>query len=856
MDYYNQDEKESIKELNSSINGISSAEAKKRLGKYGLNEIKEKSKLSAIRIFLSQFNNFIIFILLGAVILSIVIREYVDAIVIGMILLLNSFLGFLQEYRAEKSIEALKKFISLKARVLRDGKESIIPAKEIVPGDIIILEEGFKMSADARLLEAYSLSMDESTLTGESVPAKKNIGLLKGKQQIAEQKNMIFSGTSVATGKGKAIVVDTGENTEIGKIATLIQETKKDITPLQKQLEKLSKNLGIITIAICTIAFLAIWIKGGSVFESLILGIALAVAAIPEGLPAIVTIGLALGTRRMLKSNVLIRKLPSVETLGCTTVICADKTGTLTLNKMSVTKIYADRKIINTEKTFRNDYGVEMLLKIGAICNNAALNKNNSIGDPTEIALLNIAKKTNITKDSLENKYKRMHEEPFSSERKMMSTVNRIGSKKIMFTKGAPDIILKFCNRELINGKIRPLTKESREIILKANEEFAKGALRVLGFAYKETEGHEEKDLIFAGLQGMIDMPRKEVKKAIEQCKTAGIKVVMITGDHKLTAEAIGKEIGIVGRTITGEELDNIKDLAKVVDEISIYARVNPIHKLKIIEALKKKEHVVAMTGDGVNDAPALKKSDIGIAIGSGTDVSKEAADMVLTDDNFASIVNAIREGRGIYDNIVKFVLYLLSSNIGEVLLIFISIIIGLPLPLLALQLLWINLVTDGLPALALSVDPIEKGVMNKKPRKKNDYIINKRRIALISLIGIVFAAGIILLYKSSLNKGYAYATTVAFAAVVVYEMFNVFNFRSERNSILKEGLFGNNYLILAIMSSILLQLIVIYTPLNNIFKITYLDFQMWIIIAMSASSILLAVEIFKAASKKMKIIQ
>jgi len=438
----------------------------------------------------------------------------------------------------------------------------------------------------------------------------------------------------------------------------------------------------------------------------------------------------------------------------------------------------------------------------------------------------------------------------------MMSTVNRIGSKKIMFTKGAPDIILKFCNRELINGKIRPLTKESREIILKANEEFAKGALRVLGFAYKETEGHEEKDLIFAGLQGMIDMPRKEVKKAIEQCKTAGIKVVMITGDHKLTAEAIGKEIGIVGRTITGEELDNIKDLAKVVDEISIYARVNPIHKLKIIEALKKKEHVVAMTGDGVNDAPALKKSDIGIAIGSGTDVSKEAADMVLTDDNFASIVNAIREGRGIYDNIVKFVLYLLSSNIGEVLLIFISIIIGLPLPLLALQLLWINLVTDGLPALALSVDPIEKGVMNKKPRKKNDYIINKRRIALISLIGIVFAAGIILLYKSSLNKGYAYATTVAFAAVVVYEMFNVFNFRSERNSILKEGLFGNNYLILAIMSSILLQLIVIYTPLNNIFKITYLDFQMWIIIAMSASSILLAVEIFKAASKKMKIIQ
>jgi len=852
MRYYNLSEKEVFSALSTSPNGLSESEAKKRLEKYGLNELKEKKKTSAFSIFLRQFNSFIVLILVAAVILSILVNEYIDAIVIAIVLALNSTLGFVQEYKAERSMEALKKFISLKAKVIRNSKESIIPASELVPGDLVILEEGSKTPADARITEAYSLSINESTLTGESTPVKKVHDALKGNFQIADQKNMVFSGTTVTSGIGKAIITSTGSNTEIGKIASLMQETEKEPTPLQKQLSVLSKHLSIITVLVCIFAFTVILLKGSSIADSLIFGVALAVAAIPEGLPAIVTIGLALGTQRMIKHNVLIRKLSSVETLGSTTAICADKTGTLTLNKMTVTSIYANSKVTSSEK-ITNDSNINLLLKIGVLCNNATLSKKSSLGDPTEIALLAIAGKIGLRKEPLSKSYKRIHEIPFSSERKMMSTINSFNGKSFMFTKGAPDTILKYCTKICINNKVLPLTKELKNNILKANEEFANQALRVLGFAYKEAKDYNEKGLVFVGLQGMIDPPRKEVKKSIEQCKKAGIKVIMITGDHKLTAEAIASEIGINGMTMTGEDLDKTKDLSKIVEQVSIYARVNPLHKLRIVDALKKKGHVVAMTGDGVNDAPALKRSDIGIAVNSGTDVSKEASDMILLDNNFSSIVNAIKEGRAIYNNIIKFILYLLSSNIGEVLIIFTAVLIGLPLPLIALQILWINLVTDGLPALALSIDPMEKNIMDKKPRSKKDSILSKYRILLMATIGIIMAAGTLLLFKKSLANSYAYATTIAFTSVVFYEMFNVLSFKSETSSVINKSIFNNKYLILAILSSIALQLLVIYTPLSSIFETSKLPLNSWLIIIAMSSSSLIVLETIKRIFSKSK---
>jgi len=846
MDYYNKSEKEVLSSFNSALNGLSNAEARKRLAKYGFNELKETYKTPALTIFLSQFKSFIVYILIAAIAISLLVKQNIDALVIAIILLLNAVLGFIQEYKAEKSMEAIKKFLSLKAKVIRENKEMIIPARELVPGDMIVLEEGSKIPADSRLMESYSLRIDESTLTGESIPVNKSINVLQGKKQIADQKNMVFSSTNVVSGKGKAVITSTAESTEIGKIATLIQKTEKELTPLQKQLKIISKQLGIITIAICFLIFILVALKGMTLADSFIIGVALAVAAIPEGLPAIVTISLALGTQRMIKRNVLIKKLPSVETLGSTTVICVDKTGTLTLNKMTVTNIHINNMAINTENKIKKDSDIELLFKIGVFCNNAVLDHKLTLGDPTEAALLSVARRIGIEKNELLKKYPRLHEMPFSSERKIMSTINNVNNRKIMFTKGAPDIILKLCSKIYLNGKVRPLTKELKSRMLKANEEFAGKALRVLGFAYKEADNYNENNLIFVGLQGMIDPPRKDVKQSIKRCETAGIKVVMITGDHKLTAEAIAKELNITGKTMTGEELDKIKDLSKVVENIAIYARVNPIHKLKIVEALKKKGHVVAMTGDGVNDAPALKKSDIGIAIGSGTDVSKEASDMVLMDDNFSSIVNAVEEGRGIYNNITKFISYLLSSNIGEVLVIFFALIIGLPLPLLALQILWLNLVTDGLPALALSIDPIEKDTMKTKPRKKNENMLNKKRMTMLFLIGFIFAAGTIFLFKRSLSISYIYATTIAFTSVVIFEMFNVLNFRSETNSIFKSKIFNNKYLVLAIVSSLLLQLLVIYTPLNSIFKTVELPLTAWILIVAVSSSVLIIVEILK----------
>lgn len=821
--------------LNSSKKGLSKKEANERLLKYGKNELIIKEQVSALKIFLLQFNSVLIWIMFGAVILSFVVKEYIDAVAILVILILNAILGFVQEYRAEKSIESLKKMAVLKCTVMRGNEEMIIDAKDVVPGDILILEEGVKIAADARLIESFSISTQEAALTGESTPITKKTEPLPTETQLADRKNMIYSGTLVSRGRGIAIAVSTGMSTEFGKIATMLEEIEPEPTPLQKKLKSLGKVLGIITIAITFIVFIAGILRGIKPIEMFITSIALAVAAIPEGLPAVVTVSLAIGVQRMVKRNALIRKLPSVETLGSTTVICSDKTGTLTLDEMTVKKIYVDNKTVDVYTSALNGDNffsekprdLNLLLSMGVLSNNATIHENGSVGDTTEIALLNCGLKAGMKKNKLLDEFERIGEIPFSSESKCMITIHKTRSGEVSYMKGAPDVILKKCNRILSNGRIKKLYPQDKEDIIDANDSLAKKALRVLGFAYKETGNNSEleNEFVFVGLQGMIDPPREEAKEAIVKCKQAGIKVVMITGDHKLTAMAIAKELGIAGKAITGEELDKIEDLSSKVEDIAIYARVNPSHKLKIIDALKKKGHIVAMTGDGVNDAPALKEADIGISMGiKGTDVAKESSHMILTDDNFTSIVNAIEEGRSIYDNIKKFVAYLLSCNLGEVLVIFIASLLGWPLPLIAIQLLWINLVTDGLPALALGVDPATKDIMKRKPRNPKEHILSKNMVSKIIITSLMVLMGTLFLFNHYLPKGLELAQTVAFTALVFIEMAMVFIVRYSYH----QGFFSNTKLLFAIISSLALQVVILYTPLGTFFNAVPLGLMEW----------------------------
>jgi Ca2+-transporting ATPase len=854
--FYNKTVEQTYKALNTTEKGLSSNEAARRLEDYGPNEITEKKAISKIKIFISQFNSFIVYILIAAVLISMVIGEYVDSVVILIILILNAVLGFVQEYRAEKSIAALKKLASLKATVVRDGKEKEIEAEGIVPGDIIILETGGKVPADARLVEVVNLQTHEAALTGESLPIKKEMKVYTKKMVLGDQKNMVFSGTIVTAGRGKAVVTATGMNTQIGKIAGMMHEMKEELTPLQKKLQTFGKWLGILIIIICAFVFVV-----GIVREYLTVGvlqlefvnmmflvaIALAVAAIPEGLPAVVTISLGIGTQRMIKRNALIRTLPSVETLGSVTVICTDKTGTLTKNEMTVRKVYTNGKIVEvigsgykTKGKFIldgrpfNPREVELLLRIGALNNNARLRANSIIGDPTEVALIVSAAKAGLVKENLEEKYPRIGEISFDSQRKRMSTIHRIGKETVMYTKGAPEVIVGLCNRIYENGEVRTITEEDKKRILKVNEDFANEALRVLAFAYKNViTGTSEKNLVFVGLQGMIDPPRTEVKEAVVKCKKAGIKVVMITGDFEITAKAIAREIGLEGKSITGNDLDKVTSLDDIVDDVSIYARVNPEHKMKIIAALKKKGHIVAMTGDGVNDAPALKQADIGIAMGiKGTDVAKEASDMILTDDNFASIVNAVEEGRGIYDNIKKFINYLLSSNFGEVLVLFVAMLIGfrdpsgsIAIPLIAVQILWMNLITDGFPALALGVDTASPRIMDRKPRKTNENIITLNMGLNILIIGILICSATLFLFDKYIVLDLEEARTVAFTTLVILQIVRVHMVRSQYDV----GIFSNKYLTYAITFSIILQLTVIYTPLSRIFRTVGLGVGEWL---------------------------
>ena len=882
--------------LESNIeSGLSSTEANNRLTKFGPNQLKEKKPVSPLKIFLSQFQDFIIWILIGATLVSGFLKEWVDALAIIAIVILNAILGFIQEYRAEKSLSALKKLSSPISKVIRDGKHTIVASNTLVPGDLIKLGAGDHIPADSRIIWLTSnFSVQEASLTGESTPVlKTKLALFasSGEKEVplAERANMVYMGTSVTSGKARAIVVDTGMHTELGKIAGMIQEIKHEITPLQKKLEEFGKWIVYLCFVLVGLVFLLDWLRGGKIIDVLLTAVSLAVAAIPEGLPAVVTIALALGVQRMVKRHALIRKLPSVETLGCATVICSDKTGTLTKNEMTVQALFTNNHIfkvtgigyepkgkflLDKKQLTLNQYlQLEKTLQCSVLCNGAQLVKTNIdykiVGDPTEASLLVAAAKVNIWKKPLEKSFVFVDEIPFDSERKKMTVIRKNNDQLIAFVKGAPDILLNDCINIEEEGAVRRITDEDKEKILKANSDFTNDAMRVLALGYRVLDADSsryeaksiEKDLTFVGLMAMIDPPREEVKKAIIDCERAGIRPVMITGDHKNTAVAIAKQLGFFrdnSLALTGEELDKLSEAEfyNNIRNISVYARVSPEHKLRIVRILRKHGEIVAMTGDGVNDAPAIKEADIGVAMGiTGTDVTKEVSDMVVTDDNFASIVAAVEEGRGIYDNIKKFVHYLLSCNTGEILVMFVSSLMGLPVPLFPIQILWVNLVTDGLPALALGVDPVNPNIMNLPPRKPHEKVVTKSRALLMLTQGTFIAFCSLLAFCLVLfieKESIVRARTAAFIVLSCSQLFHSFNCRSMTESIFKLGIFSNKKLIWANFVSFLMQMAVVYLPFaQKVFKTENLGIFDWFLVLLISSFPLWAMEIWKVSFRR-----
>ena len=893
--YYLKTALEVEKELNTSLKvGLSSSEVKQRLEKIGPNQLKEGKKRTVWHMLIDQFKDVLIIILLASAVISVLLGEVTDAIVIGIIVILNAILSVLQEYRAEKSLDALKKMTVPETLVMRDGKQKKIKSTQLVPGDLVLLESGDRIPADLRLVEVTDLSIQEAILTGESEPAEKNNREIVSKEEVSlgDRLNIAYMGTTVIAGRGRGIVVATGMDTEMGQIASMLQEQKKELTPLQKKLNQVGKNLGIIILFVIAIVVLLGCLRGIPFFDMFLTGISLAVAAVPEGLPAVVTIVLALGVQQMIKKNAIIRRLPAVETLGATTVICSDKTGTLTQNQMTVQKLVLVDREIEVEGVgyqpfgqFRqnnqyiqpsDDQAISLLLKAATLCNNSYLKQNEEnnqweiIGDPTEGALVVVAAKAGYQKEGLENKYPRLRELPFDSERKRMSTVHRTPEgNEILFVKGAPDQIIERCSSFRSNSKEKAWSQSLKGKIAEQNKKLASEALRVLAVAYREINSQEkeyikenkklniektESELTFLGLVAMIDPPRKEAKEAVKTCRKAGIRPIMITGDYSLTAQAIADQIGIYqlgDRIITGSELEKMpqEELEKVVMKTTIFARVSPRHKMRIVHALQKNNQVVAMTGDGVNDAPALKESDIGIAMGiTGTDVSKEAADMILTDDNFSSIVSAVQEGRKIYQNIQKFIRYLLSCNLGEILTIFVAILIGLPRPLLPIQILWVNLVTDGLPALALGLDPAEKDVMIQPPRNPKEGIFSGKMGFNIFSQGIFI--GIITLiafYYGYSQYSLVVGETMAFGTLSFTQLWQSLNSRSDKFSIFRLGIFSNRYLVLAILGSGILQLMVMLVPfLQSVFQVTALTFSQWLVVILISLTAIPYVELLK----------
>lgn len=875
---YQLSQDELFSSLQTSEKGLTAPEALERLKKYGANALTAKKKISALQIYIDQFKNTLTLILIGSTFLILFIyffgqKESSDLVEAGLILaivILVTLLGFIQEFKAEKAVESLKKLLAFKARVMRDSQEIEIDVKELVVGDLVILEEGTKVPADIRLIESFSLRVSEASLTGESTPVGKTVEAIADTKQINDQKNMLFAGTAISSGRGIGVVVATGDRTEIGKIAGFVAESDDDETPIQKRLEEIGKMLGYIILGICGVVFIFIMFfakdfAGQSFLEKLIhsfiAAVALAVAAIPEGLPAVVTISLALGTQRMLKKNALVRKLNSVETLGSTDVICSDKTGTLTKGEMTVTNIYANNITYSVTGTGYEKVGalqiegkdvsfdeIKKLLQVGLECNNSSFTQEgNLLGDSTEGALLVSAAKAGIT-----SKSKRVLEIPFSSERKMMSVIVEDGDGYLMCTKGAPEILLAKCNKILSNESESQLSEEMQTQIGEKNKELSQKALRNLGIAYKKLTKEEfesinkdepekaEENLVFIGIQGMIDPARDDVKQLIEDLHTSGIRVIMITGDHIETAKAVASQIGIKGEALSGLELDAMSEEAfiEAVESISVYARVNPGSKMRIVDALKKRGHIVAMTGDGVNDAPALKKADIGIAMGiTGTDVAKEASDMVLLDDHFSTIVAAIKEGRGIFHNIRKFVYYLLSCNMAEVMIVFLAIIIFQDVPLTATMLLWINVVTDGIPAVALGLDEPEKNIMLHPPKAFQAQIVTKRHWLEMTLVGILITIATLIIYVVNFPSGIVEAKAAAFTAIVVFELIQLFLIRSQY----KLAFFSNKWLMIAVVGTFALQLCVIYIePIAKLFEITEFDLINWAYIGIG--SLLIAI--------------
>jgi len=896
MIWHNKSVEETLKHYNVTIrDGLSSKEAAKRLREYGPNELTGKKNKSVIQKFFAQFADFMIITLICAAIISFLVSllkgdlDLVDPVIIMFIITLNAILGVVQENKAERSLEALKKMSAPSASVVRDGKLITVPSSDLVPGDIIKLEAGNFVPADTRLIEAINLKVEEAALTGESHPVEKKAELVLAPETLlGDRKNMLMSTSIITYGRGTAIVVGTGMSTEVGHIAKLIMDDDTPMTPLQKRLAGTSKVLGIGALAICVVIFLIGVLKQRPIFDMFMTSVSLAVAAIPEGLPAIVTIMLSLGVQRMAKKNAVIRKLPAVETLGSATVICSDKTGTLTQNQMTVTEISS----LKGKESPVSSFG-EKLLTYGALCNDAVLQMNSNevtaTGEPTEKAIVLAASRNNVNKVKLDLNYPRIYEIPFDSTRKLMTTVHSVGKQYKSITKGAFDVLINRCNFIEVNGRVVTLTDQYRQKLIRQNCDMADKALRVLGVAYKDlsqkptsrTEMSLEHDLIFLGLIGMIDPPRPEVFKAVATCKEAGIIPVMITGDHINTACAIAKEIGILGegeKALSGAELSKMSndEFCEHIEEYRVFARVSPEHKVRIVKAFQSKDNVVAMTGDGVNDAPALKAADIGCAMGmSGTDVAKNAADMVLSDDNFSTIVAAVKEGRGIYDNIKKSIHFLLSSNIGEILIIFIAIVLGYPSPLLAVQLLWVNLVTDSLPAISLGVDPADKDIMHRKPvSSKKGMFADGLAIRIIGegiMIGMLALTAFIVGLRfydytyalDTLPAGGAslalheitphVGRTMAFAVLSLSELFHAFNMRSNK-SIFHIGLFSNMKLLLSFLLGTFLQVIVITVrPLSLIFKVVPLTPAQWVIVFVLSFMPIVIVEAQKALTSHRK---
>ena len=892
--WFNKNVEDVEKELKTNLEkGLNDEEVKTRQEKYGLNELKTKKKKSLIQKFLEQFKDFSIIVLIIAAIVSgaVGIAEgngITDTIIILIVVIVNAIIGVTQEAKAEKSLEALQKLTDHASKVIRNGNVQVIPAKELVPGDIVLLDTGDYIPADLRIIEAINLKSQESSLTGESVPVEKNTKVIEDEETgIGDRLTMLFSSSLITYGRGKGIVVETGMTTEVGKIAGMLDSTEEQVTPLQEKLNKLGKTLGIAALVICVFIFVIGLIQGKEPIHMFMTAVSLAVAAIPEGLVAVSTIVLAIGVQKMVKKNAIVKRLPAVETLGSATVICSDKTGTLTQNKMTVEKIFINKNTFNLSDIKDINDDINKLVYSNMLCNDTKIgNEGELTGDPTETALVDMAFKLDFD-PSIYDRMPRVEEIPFDSDRKLMTTVNEINGKYIVYTKGGVDELLKRCNSYLENGEVKEDIEEYAKTIRQHNENMAKEALRVLSCAYKEIDHKPSKEemkeiennLTFIGMVGMIDPPREEAKKAVKKCKTAGIKTVMITGDHKITATAIAKKLGILEKeeeAITGLDLEKMTDeeLAKNVRKYSVYARVSPEHKVRIVKAWQKNGEIVAMTGDGVNDSPALKTANIGCAMGIvGTDVAKEAADVILTDDNFATIVSAVEEGRRIYDNILKVIQFLLSSNVGEIVVLFLATLFT-PLfakwfgitnitkleILLPVHILWINLVTDSLPALALAFDPANSDIMQRKPEKPGKGIFTKgmswrviyqgAMIGLLTLIAFMIGLGTttepingLTLDESKIEVG----QTMAFVTLALSELVHVFNVRDNKKSIFKTKVFNNSKLIWAILASAALMIVILAIPmLRTIFSIPILPKANIIELIILIFAPIIIVEIFK----------